>query len=145
VTIAVADLNDYLVAAQMTALRTAALGSGQSDPFTNAMHDRCNYVRNRIAGRVQLSATAYAVPPELKTQTCYLVIEAMQTRLPVLRLTEDQRTAVRRAYDDLAIAGTDDFPISTATDAQDPDVQGVPSPSFDDKDLTHERTDEDGI
>lgn len=122
IVIAVTDLNDYLVAAQVAAMRTAALAVGQSDPFTNVMHDRANYVRNRISRRIQISETAFAVPPELKGQTCLLIIEAMQGRLK-LNLTEDQKTAISRAYRDLDIAATDDFPVSTPDDPVQPDVQ----------------------
>jgi len=117
------DLNDVLLAPQMSALRTAALATGQADPFTESMEKRANYVRSRIAGRVQLSATAYAVPPELKHQACLLIMEAMQGRIPALRLTDDQKTQIARAYKDLDIAGTTDLPISTADDATTPDVQ----------------------
>jgi len=145
ITIAVADLNDYLLGAQMTALRTAALAVGQADPFTNVMHDRCNYVRNRIAGRVQLSVTAYTVPPELKAQACLLIIEAMQNRLAVLALSDDQRASIARAYKDLDIAGTEALPISTATDAAEAEVEGGGSPSVTAKTLTYNRTSQDGI
>lgn len=123
VVIAATDLQRYLVAPQLNAIRTAALASGQTDPFTETMHDRANYVRNRIAGRVQISATAYAVPPELVNQTALLIIEAMQGRLPMLQLSEDQRRMISRAYQDLDIAGTADFPISEADDAAPADVQ----------------------
>jgi hypothetical protein len=129
VTIAVSDLRDYLVDAQLNALRTAALGSGQADPFTKTMQDRCNYVRNRIAKRISLSATAYAVPPELKTTACVLIIEAMQTRLP-LPLSDDQKRMIDRAYKDLDIAGTEDLPISTPDDAETPDVQAPGGPEI---------------
>ncbi len=123
VLIVVDNLNDYLVAAQMSALRTAALASGQADPFTNIMHDRCNYVRNRISKLISISATPYAVPPELKTTTCWLIIESMQTRIPQLKLTEDQKSLIARAYKDLDIAGTKDLPISTPSDPETPAVQ----------------------
>ena len=121
--IAVTDLERYLVAPQLDAIRTAALADGQSDPWTETMHDRANYVRNRIAGRVQLSATPYAVPPELVHQTALLIIEAMQGRIPMLELSEDQRRMIGRAYDDLKLAGTTDFPISAADDAAPAEVQ----------------------
>ncbi len=121
-TIAVTDLNDYLVAAQMTALRSAALASGQTDPFARVMPDRCTYIRNRISNRISISATANAVPPELKTCACMLIIEAMQTRLP-LKLSDDQRRAIERAYKDLDIAGSDEFPISEPDDPMTPTVQ----------------------
>lgn len=122
IVITAAHLDDYLVAAQVDALQSAALASGQSDPFTNVMHDRANYVRNRISQRITVSETSYAVPPELKSQTCWLIIEAMQNRLG-LALEEDQRNMVRRAYSDLDIAGTEKLPISTPDDATTPTVQ----------------------
>jgi len=117
------NLNDYLVAAQASALRTAALASGQADPFATVMHDRCNYIRNRISRRIQISATAYAVPPELKSQACLLVIESMQARIPMLKLSEDQKTLIKQAYRDLDLATTEEFPISTPDDPIDPTVQ----------------------
>lgn len=122
INIVVTDLNDYLVGAQVAALRSAALAAGQSDPFENVMHDRTNYVRARISKRISISETAYSVPPELKTAACMLIIEAMQGRLN-LQLTDDQRTAIARAYKDLDIAATDDLPVSTPDDPVEPEVQ----------------------
>lgn len=124
IVIADADLNDYLVAAQMNALRSAALARGQANPFTNVMQDRANYVRNRISRRITISETAYAIPPELKTTTCMLIIEAMAARLAVaITLTDDQVRMVKQAYRDLDLAGTDDLPISTPDDPITPAVQ----------------------
>jgi len=118
------DLNDYLVGAQMNALRTSALATGQTNPFTRIMQDRCNYVRNRISSRIQISETEYAIPPELKTCACMLIIEAMSGRLAVaITLTEDQVRMIERAYKDLEIAGTDRFPISDPDDPVSPSVQ----------------------
>ncbi len=144
IVITAADLDDALVGAKASAIRTAALASGQADRFDNVMHARSNYVRNRIAGRVQISSTAYAVPPELKTQTCLLIIEQLQTVFPSLRLSDDQKNTISRAYKDLDIAGTVDFPISTATDAAAADVS-IPGPSITGKTLTYGKTTEDGL
>jgi hypothetical protein len=122
--IADTDLNDYLVGAQMNAFRTAALARGQVNPFATIMQDRCSYVRNRISKRVQISATPYAIPPELKTCACMLIIEAMAGRLAVaITLTEDQVRMIRRAYLDLDIAGTDELPISLPDDPVAAEVQ----------------------
>jgi len=139
-----AHMADYLVGAQLDALSTAALGDGQADPFDVSMQDRCTYVRNRIAGRCQLSATAYAVPPELKTQAFLLIIEAMQGRL-MLPLNDDQKSMIRRAYTDLDIAGTLDLPISDPTDPIDAAVQAPTSPSMRAKTRRYTREDQDGI
>jgi hypothetical protein len=127
IVITAAHLDDVLLSAGMTSFRSAALGSGQLDTFTELMRSRSDYVRNRIAGRVRLSATAYSVPPELKHQACLLIIEAIAGRLfsivSSLQLTEEFRSQITRAYKDLDIAGTVDFPISTPRDAIDADVQ----------------------
>lgn len=121
--IAATDLNDYQVGAMMDALRTAALAEGQADPFDAIMHARCNYIRNRISKRIQISITPYAVPPELVTCACWLIIESMQTRVPGLSLSEDQKTQITRAYKDLDIAATDDLPVTTPDDPTTPAVQ----------------------
>lgn len=124
VVITESHLDAYIVAAYADALRTAALGDGQIEPFDEIMRDRASYVRNRISGRVVLSATPYSVPPELKTCTVMLVTEAMSVRLSVaLELSEDQRSMIRRAYRDLEIAGTEDLPISVPDDPLTPPVQ----------------------
>lgn len=116
-------LTDYLVAAQVSALRTAALGAGQTDRFTAVMQDRCSYLRNRLSKRVRISATPLSVPPELKSQACWLIIEALQVSLPALKLDDDQVRVVQRAYKDLDIAGTDELPVSTPDDPATPAVQ----------------------
>lgn len=126
IVIAAADLNDYLVGAQAAALRTAALAAGQADAFANVMHDRANYVRNRLKGRCRVSATAYAVPPELKAQTCLLILDDLANRLPMLKLTPEQSRRVDRAYADLDLAGTVRLPISTP---EDPEAAAVESES----------------
>ena len=123
VVITVDDINDYLIADQVAALRTASLARGQTDPFASVMADRANYVRNRIARRIKLSRTPLAVPPELKTQTCLLVIEAMQGRIPMLELSEDQRQRMRDAKRDLDLAAKDDLPISMPDDPVELDLQ----------------------
>lgn len=123
VVITVDDLNDYLVGDQVAALRTAARAKGQSDPFPRIMADRVAYVRNRISRRIHLSRTLLAIPPELKTQSCLLIIEAMQGRIPMLELTEDQRQRLRDAKRDLDLAAKDDFPISMPDDPVEPDLQ----------------------
>lgn len=145
ITIASADLEDYLMAPQLAVLRTAVLGETQSDPFTNVMQARCNYVRNRIAGRSQISATAYSVPPELKDQTCWLILEKLSVRIPVLKLTQDQRDQVARAYKDLDIAGTEDLPISAPDDAETLESASGAAPSFTDTTPNFSREAQDGI
>ena len=68
-----------------------------------------------------------APPPEMKQDVCMLIIEAMQTRIPSLKLDEDQKKIVQRAVDRLnAIAKreesvsmpTDPGPVNTQTSSR---------------------------
>lgn len=92
------DLEDYLVAAQVSAMRTAALGDSQGDPFDKVMPDVVRDMRRKIEScpRNVLSATADSIPPELKKAACYLIIEALEGRLK-LKVTEDQRKQIDKA------------------------------------------------
>lgn len=113
-----ADLNRFLVGAQVAALRSAALAAGQSDPAPDTIRDKANYVRSRIGGRVRLSATALSVPPELIEHVCMLALETLSGRLPGLDLSDDQRRRIERVYRDLDIAGKESFPVSAADDPE---------------------------
>lgn len=104
----------------MNALRTAALAGGQADPFTNVSADVIARVRAQIGSNKtnQLSATANSVPPDLKTHTCWLIIQAMQGRLPGLNLTADEKEMVKKAEDYLANVASGKFLVLTPTDPQ---------------------------
>lgn len=125
VTIAATDLDDYAVGAKVNALRTAALASGQTDPFLRVMPDVVATVRNMIASNPAnvLSATADSVPPETKTHVCWLVIEALQTRLMGLKLTEEERRMIDRAWQYFRDVAKGDITVSTPGDPQAAEVQ----------------------
>jgi hypothetical protein len=103
ITLSLADLNNYLVGAQVTALNSSALAAGQSDRFTSIMTDMVNRIRVKIEGcpRNYISATPLTIPPELKWCACYLIIEAMQAAVPGLKLTDDQRNQIAKANEQL--------------------------------------------
>lgn len=98
ITLTTADIDDYLVGAQVGALRTAALSAGQSDPVAEAIADITAEIRNYIRSCPinVLSLTPGTIPPELKRHACALIIEAAQPRLK-LKLSDDQRTAAENA------------------------------------------------
>lgn len=126
IVITVDDLNAYLVAAQVAALRTAALGSGQADPFTVALPDIAARIRTEIQGcrSNEVSATPNSIPPELKSYACHLMLEAMQTRIPGLHLTAEQKTQANEARKYLARIASCEVPISQPGDPLIPaDVQ----------------------
>lgn len=99
-----ADLNDYLVSPQVTALATAALAPGQADPWTNIMKDVVNEIRSAIRGGciknvtpILVSQTPLSIPPDLKRTALVLIAERYQMRIPSLALTEDQKDAAKIA------------------------------------------------
>ena len=73
----------------------------QADRFTRVMPDVAARIRNEVQAcpRNQISETANAIPPELKTIACCLIIEAMQSAIPGLDLSEDQRNLIRDGRD----------------------------------------------
>lgn len=116
------DLNDYLVGVQAAAIRTVAVAAGQTDRFTAVMPDVSSRIRNEIlsCSRNRLDATANSIPPELKTVACLLIVEAMQSGIPGLELSEDQRTLIRDARDYLKRIARCEIAVSSPAVAVDP-------------------------
>ncbi|MDR1283952.1 MAG: hypothetical protein LBK99_24515 [Opitutaceae bacterium] len=126
ITLAAADLNDYLVALQMTSLRTAVLATGQADPFVQVAADVISKVRAYIASNPdnRVSATPLTIPPELRTDTCYLIIAPLMGRLK-LKLNEDQRKALDIAHSTLIALREKKLLVSKPDDPVEPEVQGA--------------------
>lgn len=124
IVLAATDLNDYSAGAKVNALRTAALAAGQTDPFPRVMADVVALVRSQIASckRNQISATASSIPPAVKSQAAWLVIQAMQGRLPGLKLTDEERGMIKNAEDFLAKVASCDYLVEIPLDPL------VPSP-----------------
>lgn len=125
ISIASADVNDYLNGPQISALRSVALAGGQADPFTNIMGAVIDRIRNKLKPRFQVSATAQTVPPELKQIACLLIIEQMSARLPQLKLTDDQKTLIKDAKDELKLIDQNEgsVTITAPSDAAAQDYQ----------------------
>lgn len=120
----VTDLEHYLVAAMVDALRTAALGETQTDPFGEVMPSVTARIRNEIMScpRNKVSATANSIPPSLKTIACLLIIEALQTRLQGIVLTDEQRRLIDDGRDYLKRIAKCDVVVEDPTDPQTPAV-----------------------
>ena len=123
IVITVSDLYPFLVAPQLNALRTVALATGQSDPFDDLLPIQAGRVRDYIVSnpRNQLSATANSVPPgTCQWCLCWLMIEALQVRIPSLKLTEDQKKEIQNAKTELEkirwAASSSQFLIPQPTD-----------------------------
>lgn len=76
----------YLSPFQLTALRQFG------DPLQHIIADIVAWVRSEIQTNPNnaMSEDPTLVPDSLKTVTCALVIEALQSRIPSLKLTDDQ-------------------------------------------------------
>ena len=121
--IAVTDLDGYLMSVQLDAIRTGGMRMGQADPFSIVMPDVCNTVRNVIANRGKpISATANAVPNEARTATIWLIIDALQTRIPGLIVTADQKRHVDNANQLLKDMAEPGFAVSVPQDPMQPNV-----------------------
>jgi hypothetical protein len=125
IVIATTDLDDYLVGAQASAVRTAALAAGQSDTFASVMNDVALRIRSKISScsTAQISATAQTIPPELKWAGVMLLIETLSGRIPSIKLTDDQKAMLSRAYTALDRVADCKDEVSTPLDPETPDVQ----------------------
>jgi len=119
ITLTIDDVADYLVGAQVNALRTAALSAGQSDPVAEAIADISAEVRNyiRTCSTNILSITPNTIPPELRRHAVALIIEAAQPRLK-LKLSDDQKAAAENARKLLKMIAACDYAIAEPTDPQ---------------------------
>jgi hypothetical protein len=119
------DLDDYLVGAQMDALRSAALATGQDNPFDRVMPDVAARIRAEVRAcrSNQVSALPNSIPPDLKTYACYLIIEAMTVRLSIgISLTDDQRTQCSEARKYLRRIADCEIPIAQPTEPEPSDT-----------------------
>lgn len=123
ITVTKADVYNYLVAPQVDACDSAALGAGQTDRFTEIIADAQLRVRMKVNSNTTnvVSATPEAIPPELRWACCMLAIESLQAAIPGLDLDKNQRDEIQRAYQQLdrVADGRDLVTIPT-----DPEVPG---------------------
>jgi hypothetical protein len=144
IVITASDLNDYSVAAKVSALRTAALAGGQTDPFDRVMPDVVATMRAQIGLNNEVSATANSLPPEVKTHGCWLVIAALQARLPGLKLTDEEKEMVKEARRYMEKIAAGDIRVTEPTNPVDSGLQtGTPSIAANDREV--DRTTMDGM
>lgn len=80
------SVSHYLYPTQLEALRQ------HSDPLDAIIADTVAMVRAEIRNnpKNQYNPDPSLIPKELKRPTCHLIIEALQSRIPSLKLTSDQ-------------------------------------------------------
>ncbi len=112
--ITVEDLYDYLVSTQVDILRKRILASGQDDPLSDIICDITSRIRAEISGNTRniLSADKTEIPPDLKSAACYLILECAQSRIPALKLTDDQIRLTNDAREYLKRIAQGEVPVS---------------------------------
>ena len=100
----VKHISDYLIHDQLM-LVNRFREEGDPKHINAILDDICAYIQNRVPQNLHPNPTVHNhVPTACKTAACHLVIEALQSRLPDLKLSEDQiRNAqqARKTLDDL--------------------------------------------
>jgi len=126
ITITADNLNEYQAGKLVAAARTKALAASQTDPFLAVMPDVINRMRDDIRGckSNQVSATPLTVPPGLRGEAVLLTIEAMQPRLPGIKIDDDLRTLIDDAKARMKRISKCEIPIEIPNDPlTTPDVQ----------------------
>jgi hypothetical protein len=122
--IKIEDLYDYLVAPQIDVLRRHMSVLGQEDPLEDIIRDITARVRAEISGnqRNLLSSNKFEIPQNLKSSACYLILECAQTRLPALKLTNDQIRLADDAREYLKRIAQGEIPVELPDRAECPSV-----------------------
>lgn len=84
------DIADYLANDQLMLLSNYSIEEDQT-PLKTIVNDVCSYVQAMVPEKLRPNPLARNhVPSACKLCACHLVIEALQTRIPELKLSEDQ-------------------------------------------------------
>ncbi|MDE6432076.1 MAG: hypothetical protein K2L13_01640 [Opitutales bacterium] len=112
--ITIEDLYDYLISSQVDILRKRMLADKQGDPLADIITDITARIRAEISGNTRnvLSSDKAEIPPDLKSAACYLIMECAQSRIPALKLTEDQVRLANDAREYLRRIAQGEIPVS---------------------------------
>jgi phage gp36-like protein len=112
-TITVADLKDAKVSALVEACRTAALGSGQTDPVPNIIANVVSRIRAEISGCANnvLDADTTKIPADLKSLACRMIVREAMSRIK-RPLSEDEREEQRNDLKYLERISKCDIPVA---------------------------------
>jgi phage gp36-like protein len=141
-----AEIKTRLTGAEVTALQTAALASGQTDPLPDIVTQVVGEVRGYVAAGGYTLGTGETVPSTLYSATLAIIRYRIATRLPVKAiLTQDRKDENDAAIRLLERVADGKFAVEEPTTASE-ETLGSPSPSFvTGKTLTMQRDDQDGI
>ncbi len=124
VSITTDDLNDGKLAPLVNALRTSALGAGQTDPTPRIIQSVTNRIRDEIAGcktnRVDQDTTK--IPKGLHDLAVRMIVRQMMSRLQ-MALSNDEIEEQRNDLKYLERIARCDVPVDTPDNPTRPDVE----------------------
>lgn len=146
VTLVVGDVKAKLAGAEVTALQTAALAAGQSDPVVEIIAEVTNEVRGYVAACARNTLGSGAtIPDKLKSAALAMIRYRSATRLPVKSfLTEERVNENKAALRLLEQVAACQFAIDEPTTASS-EVISMPTPSISGNSPTVTRTTTDGM
>lgn len=144
-TISVDDVKTRLTGAELSAVQSAALAEGQTDPLPEIVGQVVDEMRGYMAaGGVTLGESG-TIPKKLLGASLAIIRYRLATRLPVKSLLTEQRVAENR--DALALldrVASGRFLVEEP-ETEDTEVTGSPAPSINPKTRGYSRDDQDGI
>lgn len=130
ITLAVTDVSTTLAGAEVSALQTAALSSGQSDPVAAILADVVNEVRGYVAASGTTLGEGATIPDKLKSAALALCRYRCATRLPVKSfLTEDRKNANTQAIELLRDVAARRFAVEEPETADTTEAIAGPRPA----------------
>ncbi len=137
------DVLTRLAGAEVSALRTAALASGQADPITDIVAKVVQECRGRLRNHCALEAGA-TVPDNWAHHCLAIIRYRLCTRLPLAQFLTPAR---EREYADAMAAFEQLGPIlpDEPATADTTPAAGAPSPHIDARDLEFTAEDQDGL
>lgn len=121
------DLKDAKVAQLVEAYKTAALGSGQTNPIPRVIANVVARIRAEIAGcaRNRLDADPNKIPTDLKSLAVRMVCRELQSRLR-LPLKDDEKEEWRQDVRYLERIANCEVPVAEPDNpAADPNLQAA--------------------
>lgn len=141
------DLNHTKLAPLVSALRTAALATGQSDPVDAITSTCIDRVRRKIAAcrTNQVDSDTTKIPQSLKALTCRMIIREAKDRLEI-ELTETEKKQWDVDERELNAIAACEMPVDATDDAEAPEVQSTqPGPTICGRSKRFSRAQQDGV
>ena len=144
-TLSATDVKTKLSGPEVSAVQTAALASGQSDPLVEIVEQVVDEVRGYIAAGGYTLGNGTTVPSKLVSATLAIIRYRLATRLPVKSLlTTDRVEENKEAIRLLERVADGKFMVEEPTTAST-ETSGSGTPSMTDKTLEMQRADGDGL